>query len=47
MTEHRWLFAVLAVGAALIATDSALGWGGGLFLLKKLWALIDWIQFWR
>lgn len=39
-----WVF--LIVVTAVVA-DTYFGWGGTLFLLRKLADLIEWLAFWR
>lgn len=44
---NRIAISLALVIAALFALDLAMGWGGTLFLLKKFFALLNWLMFWR
>ena len=46
MTDRIALVLALTIAGA-IAADLALGYGGTLFLLRKAYALLDWVMFWR
>lgn len=46
MTSRIAFFLALAVIIA-VAGDLAYGWGGTLFLMRKLDGLVNWTAFWR
>ncbi len=46
MTDRLALILALAI-AGLLAADLMLDWGGTLFVLRRLDALIEWLAFWR
>jgi|GEM_PF-3319793 hypothetical protein len=39
-----WLFLVIAT---LIVLDQIMGWGASLYVIRKLFALIETLTFWR
>lgn len=46
MTDRLALILGLLVAGAL-GLDLAMGWGGTMFLLRRIDALIEWLAFWR
>jgi hypothetical protein len=45
--SDRTAFILGATVSGLIALDLGLGWGGTLFVLRRLADLVDWLIFWH
>jgi hypothetical protein len=45
--SDRTALILAGIIVAAIAADLAFGWGGVLFVLRRLFGLVDWLMFWR